>query len=142
MARSLDILLVEDNEGDIEMTERAFRDGKPAHRMSVVNDGMEALDFLHKREKFTGAATPHLILLDLNMPRMDGKKFLENAKNDAKLKSIPVVMFTSSDSPKDIQECYERHASLYVVKPFDSKEFTDTIRNIVTFWGSFVQSVS
>ncbi len=86
---ALEVLLVEDNEGDVEMTKRAFRDGKPACRISVANDGVEALDALRKQGNFTDALTPHLILLDLNMPRMGGKRFLEEAKADTALKPFP-----------------------------------------------------
>ncbi len=110
MTRPLRVLLVEDNEGDVEMTEHAFRDGKPACAISVANNGVEALQFLSKQGHFSDAPTPNLILLDLNMPRMDGKKFLDCVKSDPKLKAIPVVMFTSSQSENDIRDCYERHA--------------------------------
>ena len=106
MQTPLEILLVEDNEGDIEMTRRVFRDGMPACNVSVANDGAEALDFLFKRGGFAGTPTPQLILLDLNMPRMDGKRFLEMVKEEAGLKTIPVIMLTSSQSAKDIRECY------------------------------------
>jgi CheY-like chemotaxis protein len=131
---SLEILLVEDNEGDIEMTERAIRDGEPACHLSVVNNGLEAMDFLLKRGDFASQPTPRLILLDLNMPKMDGKRFLEVVKKEPQVKVIPVIMLTSSQSPVDIRECYERHASCYVVKPFDCKEFMHAVRQIVNFW--------
>ena len=139
MQSSLEILLVEDNEGDVEMMERALHDCDPACHLSVANDGLEALDFLFKREKFANAPTPQLIFLDLNMPRMDGRKFLEVMKEETRLKAIPVVMLTSSQSPKDIQECYERHASCYVVKPFGAKDFISVVRRTVTFWGSLAR---
>jgi len=134
MRKPLEILLVEDNEGDIEMTQRVFRDGKSACNISVANDGSEALDCLFKRGNFVNAPTPQLILLDINMPGMDGKRFLELMKKEQELKSIPVIMLTSSQSPKDIQECYERHASCYVVKPFNGQEYADALRRIVDFW--------
>lgn len=134
MQTSLDILLVEDNEGDVIAVKRAFRDGKPACRISVANDGMEALDFLHRRGRFVSATLPQLILLDLNMPRMDGKEFLEVMKAESQLKAIPVVMLTSSQSPADIRGCYERHASCYVAKPFDSRDFTAVLKQIANFW--------
>jgi CheY-like chemotaxis protein len=105
----------------------------------VVNNGLEALDFLLKRGTFASVTTPQLILLDLNMPRMDGKKFLEVVKEDSQLKAIPVVILTSSQSPHDIRECYERHASCYVVKPFEGKEFISVARQIVTFWGNLAR---
>jgi CheY-like chemotaxis protein len=135
----LEILLVEDNEGDVVMTQRAFRDGKPLCHISVANDGLEAMDFLRKRGSFSDVPTPQLILLDLNMPRMDGKEFLEAVKADTHLNAIPVVMLTSSQSQTDIRECYQRHASCYVVKPFDGKEFAETARRVVSFWSSVVQ---
>lgn len=137
MSAPLEILLVEDNEGDVEMTRRAFREGTPPCHISVANDGMEALDFLRRQGDFSETPTPQLIFLDLNMPRMDGKKFLEVMKGDTELKRIPVVMLTSSQSPSDIRDCYERHASCYVVKPFDSKDFANTVRGVVTFWNEF-----
>jgi two-component system, chemotaxis family, response regulator Rcp1 len=139
MPTSLDLLLVEDNEGDVELTKRALRDITPACTLGVANDGLEAMDFLMKRGRFPDAADPDFILLDLNMPKMDGKRFLELVKEDTKLKAIPVIMFTSSQSPVDIRDCYERHASCYVVKPFDGKEFTNTVRQVVNFWGSVGQ---
>ena len=134
MTKPLRVLLVEDNEGDVEMTEHAFRDGKPACAISVANNGVEALQFLSKQGHFSEAPTPNLILLDLNMPRMDGKTFLDCVKSDPKLKAIPVVMFTSSQSENDIRDCYERHASCYVVKPFDGNEFVETVQRVVRFW--------
>ena len=139
MHTELEILLVEDNEGDVEMTKLAFRDSTPACHISVANNGVEALNFLHKREKFADAPTPQLILLDLNMPGMDGKQFLEIVKTEAELKAIPVIMLTSSQSPSDIRACYERHASCYVVKPFDADRFIDTVRQVVVFWSAVGQ---
>lgn len=139
MTTSLEILLVEDNEGDVEMTQRALRDVTPACHISIANDGVEAMELLHKRGNFADMPTPQIILLDLNMPRMDGKRFLEQAKADAELKSIPVIVFTSSQSPHDIRECYERQASCYVVKPFDGREFANTLQQVVSFWGNLGQ---
>lgn len=139
MQNSLTILLVEDNEGDIEMTERALFDAKPPCHLSVVNDGVEALDFLRKQAHFTNAATPQLIFLDINMPRMDGKKFLEAVKAESQLRTIPIIMLTSSQSPRDIRECYDRQASCYVVKPFNGNEFVAVVRQVVSFWGDLAQ---
>lgn len=134
MGKTLEILLVEDNEGDVEMTKRVFRDGKSACNISVANDGTEALDCLFKRGQFANTPTPQLILLDINMPGMDGKSFLEIVKQERELKAIPIIMLTSSQSSEDIRECYERHASCYVVKPFNAQEYADTLRRIVDFW--------
>ncbi|MBW8880927.1 MAG: response regulator [Asticcacaulis sp.] len=139
MRTSLDILLVEDNEGDVEMTRRALSTANPPVRMSVANNGNQALEYLHKEGRYEGAVTPDLILLDINMPRMDGKQFLGVVKESTDFKSIPVVMFTSSESQADIRECFERHANGYVVKPFDGTEYANTLRQVVNFWGNLGQ---
>jgi two-component system, chemotaxis family, response regulator Rcp1 len=139
MQTSIEILLVEDNEGDVEMTQRAFRDREGACNISVADNGRVAIDFLHKKENFAGAPTPHLILLDLNMPCLDGKGFLETIKQESQFKAIPVVVLTSSQSPADIRDCYERHASVYVVKPFDAIEYMDIVRKIICFWRTIGQ---
>src|SRR5262245_54788024 len=139
MPTALEILLVEDDEGDMIAVRRAFRNGEPACNISVAHDGMDALDFLHRRRNFANAPVPQLILLDLNLPRVDGKEFLKIIKEEPRLKAIPVIMLTSSRSTRDIRECYECYASGYVVKPFDSKEFEITIKQIVNFWAGIVQ---
>ena len=134
MPAVFEILLVEDNEGDIELTQRALREEALNCNISIANNGVEAMEFLHKQGSYEGAPTPQLIFLDLNMPRMDGKRFLETMKADPKLRVIPVVMLTSSQSESDIRDCYERYASCYVVKPFNGKEFSNTVRKVVDFW--------
>jgi CheY-like chemotaxis protein len=139
MPASLNILLVEDNEGDVGLTRRALNEARPPCTVAVAHDGLEALDVLLKRGGFADAATPQLILLDLNMPRMDGKQFLEAVKADDRLKAIPVVMFTSSQSAADIRECYKRHASCYVVKPFGGRELAAALQQVAAFWGALVQ---
>ncbi len=131
----LDILLVEDNHGDVEMTRRALNRAMPSVRVSVANDGTQALEFLNREGKYDGAVTPDLILLDINMPRMDGKQFLGVVKTSPAFKAIPVVMFTSSESPSDIRECYERYANGYVVKPFDGLQYAEALRQVVCYWG-------
>ncbi|MBI1212705.1 MAG: response regulator [Alphaproteobacteria bacterium] len=136
MTNVMQVLLIEDNEGDVEMTQRALRDSQPTCALSVANDGVEGLEFLRKQGRFGDAKTPQLILLDLNMPRMDGKKFLESVKSDAELRLTPVVMLTSSESPSDVNDCYWRHASGYVVKPFDVAEFSSRLKQVVRFWGA------
>jgi CheY-like chemotaxis protein len=134
MPEMLQVLLVEDNEGDVEMTERAVRNLDPAWALSVAHNGEEALDFLMKRGCFAGVPTPEIILLDINMPRMDGKRFLEAMKAEPGLRFIPVIMLTSSQSPKDVRDCYERYANCYVVKPFDGKEFITKVREVLGYW--------
>lgn len=135
----MNILLVEDNEGDIELTERAFKRGKLASTLSVTHDGVEAIEYLSRQGKFGDAAKPDLVLLDLNMPRMGGRKFLEIVKQDEKLKSIPVIVLTSSSAPKDIQESYDRHANCYILKPFDTEKFTDMVKQVEGFWVNLAQ---
>jgi chemotaxis family two-component system response regulator Rcp1 len=130
----MDILMVEDNEGDAELVKRALREGIMPCSLTAVRDGEEALDFLSKRGKFAQAPTPHLILLDLNMPRMDGKTFLAAVKQDEALKTIPVVVLTGSKAHADVTESYALHANCYIVKPFDGREFMNAIRQAVNFW--------
>jgi len=139
MTVPLEILLVEDNEGDIEMTQRAFRGQEPACNISVVNDGVEAMEFLSKRGVYSAVPTPRIILLDLNMPRMDGRRFLDVVKDDPEFKAIPVVVLTSSNSLTDIRDCYKRYASCYVVKPFDGKAFSNAVRQVVCFWAMMAE---
>ncbi len=129
----LDILLVEDNEGDVEMTRHALKSAVPPCHMEVANNGDQAL--LYLRSDAGKARPPQLILLDMNMPKMDGKQFLSAIKADPELKAIPVVMFTSSQSPTDIRDCYERQASLYVVKPFDIHEYSQAVHEMIKLWG-------
>ncbi|MDR3449128.1 MAG: response regulator [Alphaproteobacteria bacterium] len=131
----MNILLVEDNEGDIELTELAFRRRKLSSTLAVAHNGVEAVDYLSCRGAFTEAVRPDLVLLDLNMPRMGGREFLEIVKQDEKFRSIPVIVFTSSSAPKDIAECYERHANCYILKPFDPEEFMDIAKKVEDFWG-------
>jgi CheY-like chemotaxis protein len=135
----LDILLVEDNEGDVEMVQDALDGYTPSCNLFVVKDGREALDYLFRHGKFPSATLPNLILLDLNMSGMDGIILLKIIKDDERLKTIPVVVLTSSKAPSDILEAYARHANCYVVKPFDGKEFTNAIRQTVHFWKVLVQ---
>jgi CheY-like chemotaxis protein len=134
MSKRGTILLVEDNEGDVELTLRAVRDHLPDCRLVVANDGVEALEILKDGTAFGDAGAPTLILVDLNMPRMDGKRFLEVIKADERLRTIPVVMLTSSDSRTDIRACYERHANCYILKPFDGRTFMDEVVLVLRFW--------
>ena len=139
MTQPLEILLVEDNEGDVEMVRAALEDQLPSCNVSVAKDGREALDYLFNHGNFQNAVAPQLILLDLNMSGMDGKILLKIIKQDEQVNTIPVVVLTSSRAPSDIREAYAHHANCYVVKPFDSKDFKSAIRQVVDFWRNLVQ---
>jgi CheY-like chemotaxis protein len=133
------ILLVEDNEGDIELTEIAFKKAGTGTVFSVAHDGIEALDLLKQQSTEGDGAPPDLILLDLNMPRMGGRQFLEAVKDDLKFRSIPVIVFTSSAAPKDIDDSYQRHANCYIMKPFNFEKFVMMAQQIEAFWGHLVR---
>ena len=133
-ARLAEILLVEDNEGDIELTKEAFEEAKFRNNLHVVMDGDEALDYLYKRNGFEDAIAPDIILLDLNLPGTDGKEVLEIIKEDADLKRIPTIVMTSSSADKDIVSSYNLHANCYIVKPVDAKKFIDVVQHVENFW--------
>ncbi len=137
--RDLTILLVEDNEGDIVLTLEALKEANVSNSIHVVTDGEEALQYLQKQGRFNNAVTPDLILLDINLPKIDGKEVLAEIKNDADLKVIPVVILTTSSSEKDILESYQHHANCYITKPVDFKNFTHVVNMITNFWISIVQ---
>jgi two-component system, chemotaxis family, response regulator Rcp1 len=128
------ILLVEDNEGDILLTMEAFRQASITNHIDVVRDGEEAIQYLNKNNDYTGADTPDLIFLDINLPRVDGKEVLEHVKNNRKLATIPVIMLTTSDAQEDIEDCYLKGANCYITKPADLKIFFDVIKRIRDFW--------
>lgn len=138
-ASLLNILLIEDNEGDIELTKIAFSKGQLSSNLRVAHDGAEAVKCLSKQGEFQNAPRPDLILLDLNMPKMGGKEFLERVKQDAKTKSIPVIILTSSSATRDIQECYERHANCYIIKPPDLAAFIKMAGQVGDFWLNLAQ---
>lgn len=133
------ILLVEDNEGDVILTLEALKQAKLRNKISVVRDGEQALSFLYKEGKYQSEESPHLILLDINLPKVDGKEVLARIKNDPDLKKIPVVILTTSSSEKDILEAYNNHANCYVTKPVDLNKFIDVIHTVEDFWISIVQ---
>jgi two-component system, chemotaxis family, response regulator Rcp1 len=137
--KEIHILLVEDNEGDVLLTREALLEGKIINRISVVRDGAEALDFLYKRDRFAEAASPDMVLLDINLPKIDGKEVLSIIKKDDQLKRIPIVMLTTSSAEKDILEAYNNHANCYITKPVDLQQFMQVIRTIEDFWISIVQ---
>ena len=131
---AVDILLVDDDEGDVLLTRKALKSGKLFNTLNVAKDGVEALEYLRQEGPFKNATRPDLILLDLNMPRMNGKETLEAIKNDADLKSIPVVILTTSDADKDVLQSYDSHASCYVTKPVDLRQFTNVVQSLQEFW--------
>lgn len=131
---SAHILLVEDNEGDILLTREAFEESKVSISLDVARNGREALDFLYKRNNFSNAQKPDLILLDINLPIFNGLEVLRQIKNDPDLKMIPVIMLTTSTHKKDIEQAYNYHCNSYVEKPIDIKIFLDTILKIDHFW--------
>ncbi len=133
------ILLVEDNEGDIVITEYAMRQAKLVNRMMIARDGDEALDVLFKRNGFEDAATPDLILLDLNLPKTDGFEVLETIKSNKILLRIPVVVLTSSSADIDRIKSYDLHANCFVSKPVRSSDFVHVIQEIEAFWFSIVK---
>lgn len=135
---TLEILLVEDNEGDIILTKEALSETSVPNRLHVARDGEEGLAFLFKEGKFENVPTPDLILLDLNMPRKDGKEVLSEIKQHPELKVIPVVVLTTSNAKKDITTCYELQANCYINKPLDFQQFSKVIDIIEQFWMSLV----
>ena len=137
--KEVKILLVEDNEGDIVLTLEALKDAKADNSVMVVRDGEEAMQYLLKQGKYKNAETPDIILLDINLPKMNGKEVLEEIKKNEALKIIPVIMLTTSNSEKDILESYRNHANCYITKPVDFQKFMDAVQMIKDFWISIVQ---
>jgi len=138
MNKEINILLVEDNEGDIVLTVEALNEAKINNTVIVLRDGEEALKYLMKEEPYQNAETPNLIFLDINLPKIDGKEVLAKIKNHDLLKVIPVVILTTSDSEKDILDSYTNHANCYITKPVDFKKFMEVIHRIKDFWISIV----
>jgi chemotaxis family two-component system response regulator Rcp1 len=139
LPKPIDILLVEDDPSDVLLTRRGLEASKLYNSLSVAKDGVEALQFLRKEDPFGDAIRPDLILLDLNMPRMDGRELLQELKADESLKLIPVVVLTTSDAEKDIVESYELQASCYVTKPVKLDEFSNVISQVQDFWLTIVK---
>jgi CheY-like chemotaxis protein len=133
------VLLVEDDPGDVLMTREAFEDTKVVNELHVVNDGVEALAFLRKKGRYAAAPTPDLILLDLNLPRVDGRQVLASVKADPLLRQIPVVVLTTSEAEEDVLRSYELHANAYVTKPVDFERFIEVVRKIDEFFVSVVR---
>ncbi len=132
--RLVEVLLVEDNPGDARLTQEALREGKLRNRIHHVRDGVEALAFLRHEGEYRGTPVPDIILLDLNMPRKDGREVLAEIKADPKLRFIPVVVLTTSEAENDIVKSYELHANCYITKPVDLDKFTKIVHTIEDFW--------
>ena len=137
--RMIDILLVDDDDGDVMLAKRALQNGKIFNFMHVAKDGVEAMAFLSQTGKYADAPRPDLILLDLNMPRKDGREVLSEIKQAPHLRSIPVVVLTTSDSDLDIAKMYDLHANCFVTKPVDLEQFTKIVKEIKHFWFSVVK---
>ncbi len=137
-AKPIDILLVEDNPGDADLAREALEGGKLNNQLFVVGDGEAAINFLKKADRYTGVPRPDLILLDLNLPRKDGREVLAEIKADEDLKRIPVVVLTTSQSEEDVLKSYNLHANCYITKPIDLGQFIKVVRSIENFWLSIV----
>jgi CheY-like chemotaxis protein len=137
--RQIEVLLVEDDPGDVMMTREAFQDYKLHNELHVVSDGAEAMAFLRQEGEYAGRPRPDLVLLDLNLPRMDGRQVLEAIKSDPGLASIPVVVLTTSENEDDVLHSYSLHANAYVTKPVDFQRFIEVVRQIDDFFVTVVR---
>lgn len=135
----MEILLVEDSPGDVRLTIEALKEAKVSNRLSVVGDGVEAMEYLRRQGKYAHAARPDVVLLDLNLPRKDGRKVLAEMKEDPDLKVIPVVVLTTSRAEEDVLKAYEHHANCYITKPVDFQQFLHVVQSIENFWLSVVR---
>jgi CheY-like chemotaxis protein len=139
LGRPIEILLVEDNPGDVRLTKEALREAKVCNRIHTVCDGMEALAFLNRDGSYIDVPSPDLILLDLNLPKKDGREVLASMKANEKFRRIPVVVLTTSESEEDILKSYELQASCYVTKPVDLDQFLEVVKSIGDFWLAVVK---
>ena len=137
--KPIEILLVEDNAGDVRLTEEALKEGKLAVHLTIARDGLEATEILHQRNSHASAKRPDLILLDLNLPKIDGRQVLQEIKNDPKLMRIPVVVLTTSEADSDILTTYGFHANCYITKPVDMDRFVDIVKLLEEFWFTIVK---
>lgn len=135
----IEILLVEDNPGDVRLTVEVLKDGRIANTLNVVGDGVEALEYLRREGRFAGASPVDLILLDLNLPRKDGREVLAEIKADPELRKVPVIVLTTSAAESDIMAAYDLHANCYITKPVDLDMFMDVVRSIEDFWLNIVR---
>lgn len=138
-ARQIEILLVEDNEGDVGLVEEVFQEAKIRNNLNIAEDGEEAMLFLRKEGKFSDVPSPDIILLDLNLPGKDGREVLKEIKEDNELKRIPVVILTTSKAEEDVLKSYNLHANSYITKPVDFDQFLKVIKSIENFWLDIVK---
>ena len=138
-AKPIEILLVEDNPGDVRLTQEGLKEGKVTNNLHVATDGVEAMEFLRKEGGFSNSPRPNLILLDLNLPKKNGKEVLEEIKSDPDLRRIPVVMLTTSRDEQDILKSYELHCNCYVTKPVGFDQFMEVVTSINEFWLTVVE---
>lgn len=139
IGRPIEILLVEDSPGDVRLTIEALKEAKVINNLSVVYDGVEAIAFLRRQDQYADAPHPDLILLDLNLPRKDGRQVLEEIKEAPDLKRIPVVVLTTSQAEQDILKTYNLHANCYIIKPADLEQFIHVVKAIEGFWLTIVK---
>ena len=137
--RPAEILLVEDNPGDVRLTRETLKESQLIHRLSVTVDGVEALAFLRREGRYTGETRPDLILLDLNLPKKDGREVLAEIKADENLRRIPVIVLTTSSAEQDILRIYDLHANCYITKPVDLDQFSAVVKSIEAFWFTIVK---
>lgn len=139
IGKPVEILLVEDNKGDIGLIEEVLEEAKIRNKMHIAEDGEEAMLYLHRKEKHSASSLPDIILLDLNLPKKDGRAVLKEIKEDNSLKKIPVVVLTTSEAEKDILKAYDLHANAYITKPLDFEQFIKVVESIGNFWLEIVK---
>ncbi len=139
IGKPIEILLVEDNPGDIRLTREGLKEGRIFNNLSVVEDGVEAMAFLRREGDYADAPRPDLVLLDLNLPKKDGREVLKEIKSDPKLRRIPVVILTTSRAEEDIMGTYDQHANCYITKPVDFDQFVNVVKTIEDFWLTIVR---
>jgi CheY-like chemotaxis protein len=139
MGRPVEVLLVEDSPGDVRLTEEALKEGKVRNNLNVVMDGVEAMAYLRREGRYASAARPDIVLLDLNMPKKDGREVLAEMKSDHRLRRIPVVILTTSEAEQDILKTYDLHANCYITKPVDLDQFISLVKSVEDFWLTIVK---
>lgn len=137
--RPIEILLVEDNAPDVRLTKEALKEGKVRNNLAVVSDGVEALDYLYRRGPYADVTRPDIILLDLNLPRKDGREVLAEIKADPSLRRIPIVVLTTSSAEEDVIKTYDLHVNCYITKPVDMEQFVSVVKAIDSFWFEVVR---